>query len=323
MVDEIYGDQYFAFQSTEITSQAKYCWMACIETGQREILSMFPYNSNKLFKIEKLHVLYRSSHFISEFSNSFLDQKVLSYEPASMIPGCFTSTQNQLIIKRYESLNDNLLTKTDSKFAKDRLFIVFTNRQDPENSWQSVLQKREDFQKKNFCLQTSNEMELRSLKFTGCEYNSVLVIIDLDEIVPLNYMAIHLAITRAQFEVEVYIRADLELPHFLKPDKLSATKVYEQIVRNITDNLSEKMNELPTSGVLKLRNYLQFGDLGMLEERLDKFPPDVTLRILLLLGSKISTKMDTTKIMSTLLAKGSRKRKKKSPESGKPSKTGN
>ncbi|XP_075264621.1 uncharacterized protein LOC142356679 isoform X2 [Convolutriloba macropyga] len=315
MVDEIYGDQYFAFQSTKLTSKAGICWMACIETGQREVLNMFPYN-NKLFAIRKLHILYRSCHLVSEFSNNFLDGQILSYECATMIPGCFTSTQTEFNVQFYENLDDNILLtndiKIDSKFAKDRLFIIFTDRANPESTCLNMFGNHEGFQPEKFCIQTSKEMELRLLKFTGSEFNSVLVVIDFDEILPLYYMAFHLAITRAQFEVSVYIKNKLkseELLKFLKPERSSVNKVLDSI--NIEEDFSDKLNQMPASGVLKLRNYLNFRGPDFLIKRLPKFGLDVSLRFILLWGSENFVGIHFDEIISAAQTNGLRRKKPK------------
>ncbi|XP_075256779.1 uncharacterized protein LOC142349236 isoform X2 [Convolutriloba macropyga] len=298
MIDELYSDCYFGVSKDQI-QQVKCCWMAGIEAGQREILNRKPrIVENNIFNIESLHVLFRSAHHISQFSHNFLERQNSTFVSSAIVPGCFTSSQHEFKIEYFQSLSDKILIEESfqhSSYGENRLFIVFIDKIDDKNQWLERLMTRKDFNPACVCFCGTSGLNLEFLPFTGCEFMSVLIIIDLLEFKDTHFHCFILAISRAQFEVCFLVNQKLETSEdwveFLHPKESIVAKLCNQVEKGVALR-SNSLIDFQWKEVLKLRDKIRRIKIKNLQNSLTQSSVLIALPLVILLGSNLASSLE-------------------------------
>ena len=271
MIDELYVEEHFrkTLQKEEnlcLYNRSKCCWISIIDAGQRtfdrveELLQKM--NTSK-FKLQKLHVLYRSSAHIARISHSFIVSLSYMNETSAKELECFQSSQSLIEVFPFEDIEEVLAsTAVFTKFNSDRIVILFTEHKtkyDPEE----ILEKLKEKHSKNgktfkSVLGLWNEDQFH---FTGIEAKSVLIVLDLNVIYQRSIYLINLAVNRAQCAVGVFIQKKLERNQvwvdYLQHRKPKHLEIYEDLLNG---KLSEERNK-----DLKPRR-LKEGDVDRLQD---------------------------------------------------------
>ena len=170
--------------------------------------------------VESLTILFRSSHHISSFSSGFIHTRKEITQSSARISGCFTSTQTEIVVHYYSNREDPILTDTsflNPKLSFDRAAIVFT---DDFEFWKLKLsQERTDVTK---IITVMPDIDFYKTSFTGFEVLSIIIYVD--KFLDPNhdqemFVALNLAITRAQYEVLVLVNNDYKhrVKSFFRP----------------------------------------------------------------------------------------------------------
>ena len=196
----------------------KYCWISVVEAGgtpQNVFESTFE-KEYKEFKLRPLTVSYRSSHHISEFVSNFIESELPESKCQTSVSGCFTSSQLHFKKNFFQKLEENFIKRDedflDKKFDQNRFLIILTSSEDVAPSL--VEHMMEEFSCQKVATKTGwpkcigiNKKD--PSEFTGCEAQSVVIVLDSDNLTQLAFQPVILAISRAQYEVALLVKETL------------------------------------------------------------------------------------------------------------------
>ena len=187
-----------------------------IEAGQRTVDNT-QFLKGTGFKLQQLHVVYRSARHISEITHKFIDILFPVNLQSSKVRGCFESSQNAIEVQPFESIKKltiqsmaNLLKNFKPSKPSDQIVILFTDknpRKQPLNEIEGYCQERGGLR---FFKSVVGLWDESQKSFTGIEAKSVIIIIDLEVMYTRSLYLINLAVTRAQYGVGVFIKKKLE-----------------------------------------------------------------------------------------------------------------
>ena len=213
MIDEVYYQEEFESLS-KFVEVCETVWVAAVEAGQKSNTSEFTTCLLK-FNRETLHVLFRNSQHISKTSHSFIESNSSIFsDNRIVVAGCFQSAQPDIKLK-YIKLDQTSLSESEdvAKFLKQKkktnFFVVLFTNQEKKMSHRKFFELLSSERSKVEIIDESN-IDAQNLPFTGAEFQSVLVIVE-DLISP---EAINLAVTRAQFEVDIIATDSLKTSIF-------------------------------------------------------------------------------------------------------------
>ncbi|XP_075259339.1 uncharacterized protein LOC142351129 [Convolutriloba macropyga] len=203
---------YVSMHDIDFFFKFKVCWITLVECGQYKpmMVDVVRGEIENKFEKENLDINFRNAKHISQVSNSFIDRHYVSnpYSGAIRTPSSFVAHQQAIEVKFEESIDyENLASKNDflDKKISDRLIVIISDEVD------DAMKVDVDKMKKTWgCLKiddidvefyTSNVYLL--IQLSGCEFQSVLIVIDVDNYLEKHNFAVNEAVSRAQYEVGI------------------------------------------------------------------------------------------------------------------------
>ncbi len=170
------GDKDFCyFLNSEDANRVGSVWVASTIAGtqQQQNMKFIESSFKGVWAVVFLKVLFRNSHSISELVHklTYSDEEARKSDYSATVLGCFQSKKgvtikhSLTIDEIHEALQDETLL--DSKFAHDRLFVVFTQKRIED--WRAKLGN------KGYLCTVTDEYDN---SFSGGESQSVCVIVD-------------------------------------------------------------------------------------------------------------------------------------------------
>ena len=203
------------------------CWIALVEIGQTNptttpLCSSFVKNT---FQKISLDINFRNARHISNITNNFIEQQFISNPFSSSVKsdGCFTSAQLEVELKLLETIDYDYLVNNKlflDDHLSDRLIVIISDELADALSLDSDKMKK-TWNACEIVVFTSNIFYL--IQISGIEFQSVLLIIDVDFYQRQHNFAVNDAVSRAQYEVGIIARKTTVnlnyLKSYLKGDK--------------------------------------------------------------------------------------------------------
>ena len=293
LIDEM---TYVSMHNIKFFFEFKVCWITLVECGQYKpmMVDVVRGELENKFEKENLDINFRNAKHISQVSNSFIDRHYVSnpYSGAIRTPCSFVAHQQAIQVKSVKSIDyENLAAKNDflDKEISDRLIVIISDEVDDamkvdvdkmKKTWGGL--KIDDIDVEFY---TSNVYLL--IQLSGCEFQSVLIVIDVDNYLEKHNFAVNEAVSRAQYEVGIIAKIAAWRSGYLEDYLKGAVADYVKQLKLFLLKESMKSDWLQPAD-LDLREYKwwldQFSKLETLEKtEKDKLfnsqPAEVRLQI--------------------------------------------
>ena len=204
--------------SIEIFPYLKNCWIACVALCFFGKFTQFlpNYLPIEMFCIKPLNIQFRASEHIAKFCTNIVHKGEIKGFSSCRVPGVYTSSQVKIEPKVFKDKNDINFGSLQEKFIKRRWAVVYC---DPEKKrqWLEFLKrdaKFHDFEEKFVVSITEGPAHC---DFSGGECFSLVLIIDkidtpdTDRDKLMEEAIYTLAMSRAQYEIEIFVHESMKL----------------------------------------------------------------------------------------------------------------